>query len=299
MEDLGVRLKRLREERGLALKDLAAKTKLSVAALEALERSDYARLPGGIFGRSFVRAYAAEVGADPDATVAEFVALLEKDERDRAARKAVRPEVTADDRAFLERQRRALRGLQVVLGLVALLAIVLIGWQVRAWWQRSAAKRAAAASATAQAAAPTSATSPTLDAAPAAAPASDSGAASPSSAPAAGVPAASAAPAPSSTAASAPTGPLVLGASDPLVIDLTLTADCWVAATADGKSAGSELLRAGSTRRYQGAREVTLDVGNAGAITWTINGRPAKPLGRDGVHVHARISRDNAASLIK
>ena len=68
----GARLKAAREARGIALRDVAATTKISVAALDALERDDPSRLPGGIFSRSFVRAYASEVGLDPEATVREF-----------------------------------------------------------------------------------------------------------------------------------------------------------------------------------------------------------------------------------
>jgi cytoskeletal protein RodZ len=71
--DFGRRMKRLREERGVALRDIADKTKLSVSALEALERNDIARLPGGIFSRGFVRAYAEQIGADPEKTVREFI----------------------------------------------------------------------------------------------------------------------------------------------------------------------------------------------------------------------------------
>ena len=73
MPDFGETLRHVREERGVSLRQIAAKTKISLSALEALERNDVAKLPGGIFSRSFVRAYAAEVGLDPDQTVAEFL----------------------------------------------------------------------------------------------------------------------------------------------------------------------------------------------------------------------------------
>ena len=43
-------------------------------ALEALERNDISRLPGGIYSRGLVRAYAEQIGADPEATVQEFIA---------------------------------------------------------------------------------------------------------------------------------------------------------------------------------------------------------------------------------
>jgi cytoskeleton protein RodZ len=132
MDELGEELKRTREAAGLSLRDMEARTKISITALEALERNDFSRLPGGIFGRSFVRAYALEVGADPDTTVSRFVALLEQSERDAAERRAARrPEITQDDRQFLERQKRALILLQVVLVLVVLGVIALVTWRVR------------------------------------------------------------------------------------------------------------------------------------------------------------------------
>jgi cytoskeletal protein RodZ len=72
--DFGGRMKRLREERGVTLRTIADTTKISVITLEALERNDITRLPGGIFSRAVVRAYAHEVGADPEASVQEFMA---------------------------------------------------------------------------------------------------------------------------------------------------------------------------------------------------------------------------------
>ena len=73
MVDFGERLRQAREQRGISLRQISANTKINVAALEALERNDVSKLPGGIFSRSFVRAYAAEVGLDPDQTVHEFI----------------------------------------------------------------------------------------------------------------------------------------------------------------------------------------------------------------------------------
>jgi cytoskeletal protein RodZ len=66
-------MKRLREQRGVTLRQIADKTKISMATLEALERDDISGLPGGIFSRGIVRAYAEEVGADPETGVREFI----------------------------------------------------------------------------------------------------------------------------------------------------------------------------------------------------------------------------------
>ena len=44
---VGAALRRTRESRGISLHEIAAATKLSRAALEAIERDDVSRLPGG------------------------------------------------------------------------------------------------------------------------------------------------------------------------------------------------------------------------------------------------------------
>src|SRR5258707_4442360 len=77
--DFGTRLRAAREQRGITLRQIASSTKISVGVLEALERNDISRLPGGIFGRAFVRSYAIEVGLDPEATIQDFVAQFPND----------------------------------------------------------------------------------------------------------------------------------------------------------------------------------------------------------------------------
>jgi cytoskeletal protein RodZ len=71
---VGAGLRRRREERHISLRQIAASTKISPGALEAIERDDIKRLPGGIFTRAFVRAYASELDLDPERTLAEFLA---------------------------------------------------------------------------------------------------------------------------------------------------------------------------------------------------------------------------------
>ena len=75
----GARLRDARERRGVSLRQIADATKISVAVLEALERNDISRLPGGIFGRAFVRSYAVEVGLDPEATIQDFITQFPND----------------------------------------------------------------------------------------------------------------------------------------------------------------------------------------------------------------------------
>lgn len=77
--DFGARLREARERRGVNLRAIAEATKISVGALEALERNDISRLPGGIFSRSFVRAYAEQVGLEPEQTIADFITQFPHD----------------------------------------------------------------------------------------------------------------------------------------------------------------------------------------------------------------------------
>jgi cytoskeletal protein RodZ len=77
--DFGGTLRAARERRGLSLRQIANATKISMLTLEALEKNDIARLPGGIFSRAFVRSYALEVGLDPETTIQEFMGQFPHD----------------------------------------------------------------------------------------------------------------------------------------------------------------------------------------------------------------------------
>jgi cytoskeletal protein RodZ len=135
MTELGDKLKDARQSRKVSLREIEAATKISVSALEALERGDYSKLPGGIFSRSFVRSYAQAVGLDADAVVDEFAEDYARWQKE-AERNVKRPEITADDREFVERQRKALRTLRVVLVLAAIGLITLVAYAVLVWWPR-------------------------------------------------------------------------------------------------------------------------------------------------------------------
>jgi cytoskeleton protein RodZ len=77
--DFGRKLREARERRGLSLRQIANATKISVPTLEALERNDITRLPGGIFSRGVVRSYALEVGLEPESTIDEFMGQFPHD----------------------------------------------------------------------------------------------------------------------------------------------------------------------------------------------------------------------------
>jgi cytoskeletal protein RodZ len=58
--------------RGIGLEEIATATKISTRNLRALEEEKFDQLPGGIFNKGFVRAYAKFLGIDQDQIVAEY-----------------------------------------------------------------------------------------------------------------------------------------------------------------------------------------------------------------------------------
>jgi len=72
VDPLGERLVAAREAKGIDLLRAERETKIRRAYLAALERGDYASLPGGVYVRGFLRNYAQYLGVDPDEAVAQW-----------------------------------------------------------------------------------------------------------------------------------------------------------------------------------------------------------------------------------
>ena len=127
--DFGERMKRLREQRGISLRDIADQTKLSVRTLEALERNDISLLPGGIYSRGLVRAYAEHIGADPETAVQEFVARF-PDASTTAGSPYVDEEINTDPPSQLVRRLVIAAAIVVPIALIVGLSILAkrMGW---------------------------------------------------------------------------------------------------------------------------------------------------------------------------
>ncbi|MCA1565152.1 MAG: helix-turn-helix domain-containing protein [Acidobacteria bacterium] len=69
---LGARLRQAREARGVSLRELSDQTRIARRYLEAIETDDYKELPGGIFNRSFIKAYAKAVGFSETEAVSAY-----------------------------------------------------------------------------------------------------------------------------------------------------------------------------------------------------------------------------------
>jgi cytoskeleton protein RodZ len=82
MGGFGERMQREREMRSISLEEIAESTKIGCRMLRALEEEDFGKLPGGIFNKGFVRAYAKFLGIDEEQAVTDFqAAFLEKQQK--------------------------------------------------------------------------------------------------------------------------------------------------------------------------------------------------------------------------
>ena len=76
MGAFGEKLRKQREQRGIALDAISNATKISTRMLRALEDEHFDQLPGGVFNKGFVRAYARQVGLDEEEAVSDYLAAL-------------------------------------------------------------------------------------------------------------------------------------------------------------------------------------------------------------------------------
>jgi len=258
MDDFGGKLRQARERRGISLRQIAASTKIAPAALEALERNDISKLPGGIFSRAFVRSYAVEVGLDPDETVREF--LVRFNEKEPPTAESIAAHVPEAEIEFENRQRAAAR--LVKIALVAIPVTALLGYVT---WKGRAGET------------PPQQTAPVTTAA---------------------IPQ----PAPSAADTAAPSAqtppPETLGAGR-LVLDLHPSSNCWVSLTIDGKKLFARVMTAGERASHPVEREAVIEVGDAGAFAFAVNGREGKPLGDKGQVRTLKLTPATAARYLR
>ena len=134
-ESIGEKLRLARETRGIALRDISDQTRISMRYLEAIESDDYRRLPGGIFNRSFIRAYAKFIGYDEDQAVDEYARTLrERGEPDEES--STKPYKSM---VYTENNRSPV--MTLVLALVILTVLSLCVWAGLHFYQRRVAPK--------------------------------------------------------------------------------------------------------------------------------------------------------------
>jgi cytoskeletal protein RodZ len=268
--NFGRKLREARERRGISLRQIANATKIGVTALEALERNDISRLPGGIFSRAFVRSYALEVGLDPEVTIQEFIEQFPSD----SVTAGHPTSLQSEDHQAIDSDRRAattfVRLIAVSIPIAG--AVLYLGTAGR----RPTAPPAPAAALLA----PVESVSSPVEAL---SPPSEAPAPAPSTAP----------PPPSADPAALPRAAPLEANSDRLTVGLSAVGECWVSATVDGEEKVERLLQPGEQWAIDVHHELVLTAGDASALAMTLNGAEARPLGKPGEVVTARLNLTN------
>ena len=70
-------LKAIRESKGFTVKDIFARTRISIAILEAIENGEFHLLPPPVFTKSFIKIYAKTLGIDSSPTISRYEQYLE------------------------------------------------------------------------------------------------------------------------------------------------------------------------------------------------------------------------------
>ena len=74
--EFGDKFRKAREKKELSLDDVSNVTKISSRMLQAIEEEHFDRLPGGVFNKGFIRAYAKHLGLNSDDAVTDYLACL-------------------------------------------------------------------------------------------------------------------------------------------------------------------------------------------------------------------------------
>jgi cytoskeleton protein RodZ len=266
LASFGEKLRQSREAKQITLQEISAATKISCRALEALEAENFDKLPGGIFNKGFVRAYARYVGLDEAKMVDEYLIAAKlvpaEPEKLPAPAAPAPPRIlpaTPDWKA--EPKTSGIGGIRWV-SILAMAVALLLGWL---WWkehrreQREMAPLSAPAATTSVPAA-----APQFPAQP------SSGSAVPAQA--------------SKSQSETPLPPAA--SSAPVEITITAKQPSWISVRRDGGSNESMILDPSKpelrSRSYQAQKELRLVVGNPEGVVVTFNGKAVEKLSEPG-----------------
>ena len=63
-ELIAATVKAVRQNAGISLREISDRTKICMRHLEAIEKGEFSKIPGGIYATSYIRQYARAIGFD-------------------------------------------------------------------------------------------------------------------------------------------------------------------------------------------------------------------------------------------
>lgn len=273
---VGETLRRERLQKGLSLDQISRETKITNRLLDAIEKDQLDRLPGGVFAKSFVRQYARFLGLDEDELAAEVEKAISPVPE--LPGFATTPEPTFKLPRVTEWESTSSRSNSSVLPALALVvAVMLVCSAVYAWWQRSRhpAPVPQPVAAVHKVETPPPAKSPEP------APVTPAVANNPATPPKTEV--AQSTPASTEPAQTQPVeSPAPSNPAAALHAALSADSDTWVQVWADGKTVIIGVLHPEVVKNVEAVESIRIRTGNAGSLQLTVDGKPAGPIGPKG-----------------
>jgi cytoskeleton protein RodZ len=292
-------LKSEREKRKVSLNQIAADTRISLHYLESLEEGRYSDLPGGMYNRAFLRAYCESLNLDQREIIRRYEAEISP-----LFEKPLKP------KSNISTPNSSSRLSPVIIWSLMLLISATGIYYSRKWIKAVFSpyfSRAPVASVRFERQPRPFNVPPAGErAAPIVPPALESSTAPDSSTAAPFIP--SQPPPPSKfqeTQAQAPAIPASgesiatpNSSTAPLRLEIVVTQLCWISVDRDGHRLIRRLLEPGEVQSLTADEEFFLIIGNAGGIHLKINGKPAKPIGKQQEVVRLLITEKNLPDLI-
>jgi len=77
-EETGPDLKAVREEKGLTLKEISHRTRISVSVLNDIEKKEFQKLPEPVYSKAFIKSYARALDIDSEIIISLYNGYLEE-----------------------------------------------------------------------------------------------------------------------------------------------------------------------------------------------------------------------------
>ncbi|MDI6697739.1 MAG: DUF4115 domain-containing protein [Candidatus Saccharicenans sp.] len=282
MESIGKELQKEREARGISLKDISLQTKIGLRHLEAIENDRLDLLPGGFFTRQILKTYISFIGLNPEDWLPKYDRPeLKPPDRDRgpvkkagaAEKSAPTEEVkyylpSSEKKAGSEpepvrKELRLDRIVWITLSVIVLSLFILLIYLSIQNTRKNVEARKASQKIQAEVTIPAEEQLPAAE---------------------------------TGTAPAEPPPQPILG----LQLELNFNEDCWVQVYADGNLVVDGLKLEGFRIQVRAESELVINLGNAGGVSFRLNGQPGKPFGKRGAVVkNIRITRENLAEFLK
>jgi len=268
LPSFGQKLKSEREKRAITLEQISSSTKIGKRMLQALEEENFNQLPGGIFNKGFVRAYARHVGLDEDQAITDYLQASGQDD-------VAKPDTEVEAKTVPEEPREPSASWQIPWGWLA--AILLLLAVALSLWNRRQHKNDAHPQSPAPTATEKLTANPSAGAN-AGSPASlNEGAAANRAQTTTPTKDVSRVPTPAvasanNVLAAAPANATATPAGEFTVVILARE-DSWLSITTDRETVVEETLLAENQRAIHGQKEIVIRSGNIGGLDFIFNGK--------------------------